>query len=112
MHKKPSGCATKNKGKRIAKFKLSLSSFLAEGYHNNLSKIIYTMAQKSETNDEDLWKFAKKINIPINKICYKDLLSESLPNWGAYIINLVDSNEWDTHLSIGCWRICKKIWKP
>ena len=52
---------------------------------------------KSETTDEDLWKLARKLNIPINNMYYKDLLNESAPSTGGYIINLADSKDWGSH---------------
>ncbi len=52
---------------------------------------------KSETTDEDIWKLAKKLNSPINNKRYKDLLNESAPSTGGYIINLADSKDWGTH---------------
>ena len=51
----------------------------------------------SETTDEDLWKLGKRYNILLNNICFKDLLNESAPRHGAYIINLADSTDHGTH---------------
>ena len=51
----------------------------------------------SETTDEDLWILAKKFSIPINDICYKDLLNDNSPKKGGYVINLADSSDFGTH---------------
>ena len=52
---------------------------------------------KSMTTDEDLWKLAKRFSIPVNNICFKDKLNDSLPSSGGYIINLADSTTHGSH---------------
>jgi hypothetical protein len=53
--------------------------------------------EKSMTTDEDLWKLAKRFNIPLRDICFKDKLNDSPPSPGGYIINLADSTTHGTH---------------
>ena len=51
----------------------------------------------SLTTDVDLMKMAKKLNIKINAIVYKDQLKQIKPVYGSYIINMSNSNNQGTH---------------
>jgi hypothetical protein len=55
------------------------------------------MLSHSSTTGNELIKYAKKNNIPLRRVCFKDKLNDEIPCHGGYIINMADSTEHGTH---------------
>ena len=55
------------------------------------------MLSHSSTTGNELIKYAKKNNIPLRRVCFKDKLNDEPPCSGGYIINMADSTEHGTH---------------
>ena len=55
------------------------------------------MLSHPSTTDTELYKAARKWNLPLNNIVFKDRLDNIHPQKGAYIINLADSKDHGTH---------------
>ena len=55
------------------------------------------MYSSGESTDEQLFKWAKQLHVPLLLACFKDKLNDYRPIAGGYIINMASSNHDGTH---------------